>query len=114
MSDGAWSGHGARVHHFEHDGLAFQAFDSDPPDHPSQSTDDRPVFLLLHGFPQDARVWDEVAPELVRAGYRVLALFQRGYTSQATAGRISGYAVRRLVADAIALLDSLGVERAHV
>jgi pimeloyl-ACP methyl ester carboxylesterase len=114
MTDGAWFDDGARLHHYEHDGLTFQAFDSDPDDNRSQSTDDRPVFLLLHGFPQDARVWEEVAPELVRAGYRVLALFQRGYTAGATAGRISGYAVRRLVGDAIALLDSLGVQRAHV
>ncbi len=92
----------------------FRAFDSDLSNHKSQKADDRPVFLLLHGFPQDASVWDEVAPELVRAGYRVLALFQRGYTSEATTARISGYTVRRLVADAIALLDSLSVERAHV
>src|SRR5262249_37068897 len=29
--------------------------------------------ILLHGFPDDAHAWDEVAPPLGGAGYRVLA-----------------------------------------
>ena len=35
--------------------------------------------ILLHGFPDDARAWDEVAPPLVKAGHRVLAPYLRGY-----------------------------------
>jgi pimeloyl-ACP methyl ester carboxylesterase len=35
--------------------------------------------LLLHGFPDDVRAFDEVAPTLVRAGYRVLVPYLRGY-----------------------------------
>jgi pimeloyl-ACP methyl ester carboxylesterase len=35
--------------------------------------------ILLHGFPDDARAWDDVAPPLVKAGYRVLVPYLRGY-----------------------------------
>lgn len=35
--------------------------------------------ILLHGFPDDVRAWDDVAPPLVKAGYRVLAPYLRGY-----------------------------------
>jgi pimeloyl-ACP methyl ester carboxylesterase len=35
--------------------------------------------ILLHGFPDDARAWDGVAPPLTRAGYRVLVPYLRGY-----------------------------------
>jgi len=35
--------------------------------------------ILLHGFPDDARAWDAVAPPLVAAGHRVVAPYLRGY-----------------------------------
>lgn len=35
--------------------------------------------ILLHGFPDDVRAFDEVAPPLVKAGYRVLVPYLRGY-----------------------------------
>jgi pimeloyl-ACP methyl ester carboxylesterase len=35
--------------------------------------------LLLHGFPDDVRAWDAVAPPLVKAGYRVLVPYLRGF-----------------------------------
>ena len=35
--------------------------------------------ILLHGFPDDARAWDEVTPALTRAGYRALVPYLRGY-----------------------------------
>lgn len=35
--------------------------------------------ILLHGFPDDAHAYDEVAPPLAKAGYRVLAPYLRGY-----------------------------------
>jgi pimeloyl-ACP methyl ester carboxylesterase len=35
--------------------------------------------VLLHGFPDDARAWDTVAPQLAAAGYRVLVPYLRGY-----------------------------------
>src|SRR6187401_1415584 len=35
--------------------------------------------ILLHGFPDDVRAWDEVAAPLARAGHRVLVPYLRGY-----------------------------------
>jgi pimeloyl-ACP methyl ester carboxylesterase len=35
--------------------------------------------VLLHGFPDDVRAYDHVAPPLAAAGYRVLVPYLRGY-----------------------------------
>jgi len=35
--------------------------------------------VLLHGFPDDVRAFDQVAPPLAKAGYRVLVPYLRGY-----------------------------------
>jgi len=35
--------------------------------------------ILLHGFPDDVRAWDDVVPPLVKARYRVLVPYLRGY-----------------------------------
>jgi pimeloyl-ACP methyl ester carboxylesterase len=35
--------------------------------------------ILLHGFPDDAHAYDDVAPPLAKAGYRALAPYLRGY-----------------------------------
>jgi pimeloyl-ACP methyl ester carboxylesterase len=39
---------------------------------------DFPV-ILLHGFPDDVRAWDNVVPPLVQSGHRVLVPWLRGY-----------------------------------
>ena len=71
--------------------------------------------LLLHGFPDSLQLWRDVAPRLVAAGYRVIALDQRGFgESDAPAGR-HHYVIDRLVADMAALLHALGgAEPVHV
>lgn len=35
--------------------------------------------ILLHGFPDDAHAYDEVAPPLAKAGYRVIVPYLRGF-----------------------------------
>jgi pimeloyl-ACP methyl ester carboxylesterase len=35
--------------------------------------------VLLHGFPDDTRAWDGVAPPLAAAGFRVIVPYLRGY-----------------------------------
>jgi pimeloyl-ACP methyl ester carboxylesterase len=35
--------------------------------------------VLLHGFPDDVRAWDEVASTLAKVGHRVLVPYLRGY-----------------------------------
>lgn len=46
--------------------------------HESGPSNGFPV-LLLHGFPDDAHAYDEVAPVLARAGYRAFAIYLRGF-----------------------------------
>jgi pimeloyl-ACP methyl ester carboxylesterase len=73
-----------------------------------------PAVLLLHGFPQHSGEWERVTPALHRAGLRTYALDQRGYTPGARPGEVSAYAIDECVADAVAVLDELGVDRAHI
>ena len=64
--------------------------------------------LLLHAGVTDSRVWDTTVPLLVGAGYRAIRYDTRGYgRSPASAGSFS------LVADALAVLDAVGVPAAH-
>jgi pimeloyl-ACP methyl ester carboxylesterase len=74
--------------------------------------DDAPAVLLLHGFPQTAHCWRRVLPHL--EGFRTIAPDQRGYSPGARPEDVDAYRMPELVADALALLDGLGVERAHV
>lgn len=68
-----------------------------------------PCVLLLHGFPDSLQLWREVAPRLVAAGYRVVAVDQLGFgESDAPAGR-HHYVIDRLVGDAAAVLGELDV-----
>src|SRR5271166_2356888 len=73
-----------------------------------------PAVVLLHGFPDDVRAYDGVAPPLAEAGWRVLVPYLRGYGptrfldprtprsgQQAALGR-----------DLLDFLDALGLERA--
>src|SRR4051794_15213460 len=70
--------------------------------------------LLLHGFPQDHREFDLMAPRLHEAGFRTYALDQRGYSPGARPTPVAEYRQPEPVADAVAVLDALGVESAHV
>lgn len=76
----------------------------------------KPVVLLLHGWPYDIYSYVDVAPLLASAGYRVIVPYLRGYgttrfLSEDTPrnGQQSALAV-----DMIAFLDALGVQKAIV
>ncbi|MDP9791582.1 pimeloyl-ACP methyl ester carboxylesterase [Catenuloplanes nepalensis] len=70
--------------------------------------------LLLHGFPQHSAEWDLVIPHLHAAGMRTFALDQRGYSAGARPSGAAAYTLEELVADAVAVLDALGLASAHV
>jgi len=93
---------------FQRDGLRFDLTDLGPRD-PGV-----PAVLCLHGFPQDRSAYDGVAGRLVGSGVRVLAPDQRGYSPGARPRGRRAYALTELAADAVALLDAAGVQRAHV
>ncbi|MEP6761421.1 MAG: alpha/beta fold hydrolase [Sporichthyaceae bacterium] len=91
---------------FRRDGLRFDVTDRGPRQ--------GPAVVCLHGFPQDSTSYDEVAPLLVEQGMRVLAPDQRGYSPGARPSERSAYAVPELVADVLSLLDTAGIDAAHV
>ncbi len=73
-----------------------------------------PVVILLHGWPYDIHSFDEVVPQLTKAGFRVIVPFVRGFGStrflSATTPRNGQQAA--LAVDTIALMDVLGIQRA--
>lgn len=75
---------------------------------------DGDLVLLLHGFPEFADSWRDTMPELAKAGYRVVAVNQRGYSSGAHPNRVRDYAVDELVADVLAIAAALGHHQFHL
>ncbi|WP_433386975.1 alpha/beta fold hydrolase [Micromonospora sp. KLBMP9576] len=70
--------------------------------------------LLLHGFPQHGGEFDDVVPALHAAGLRTYAPDQRGYSPGARPEAVEAYRLPELVADAVGVLDALGVDAAHL
>jgi 3-oxoadipate enol-lactonase len=70
-----------------------------------------PVVMLSNSLASNLSMWDPQIPALVGAGYRVLRYDSRGHgQSAAPAG---SYTMEMLTADAVGLLDALGVEQMH-
>jgi len=67
--------------------------------------------LLVHGFPDTHQVWRKQIPALVEAGYRVIAPDTRGCGDSDMPQRVSAYRAETVVADLVAVLDALGIER---
>jgi pimeloyl-ACP methyl ester carboxylesterase len=77
---------------------------------------DGPAVLLLHGWPYDIHSFADATPVLTAHGHRVIVPYLRGYGSTRF---LAGETVRNgeqaaLAADAIALMDALGIDRAIV
>jgi len=87
-------------------GLTFDVFEGGP--------DDGQPVLLLHGFPQDHREFDPILPRLHAAGLRTYALDQRGYSPGARPATVPDYRLAEPTADAVAVLEGLGLESAHL
>jgi pimeloyl-ACP methyl ester carboxylesterase len=87
-------------------GLEFGALAAGPPD--------GELVVLLHGFPQTAACWAEVAGALAAARYRVLAPDQRGYSPGARPAAVRAYRLPELVADVLALAEAAGEDRFHL
>jgi haloacetate dehalogenase len=72
--------------------------------------------ILLHGFPQHHMTWAPVAPELARH-FDVIVPDLRGYGDSDAPADDAGHTVyskRRMAADIVALMDALGLPRAHL
>ncbi|MEP9388187.1 alpha/beta fold hydrolase [Mesorhizobium sp. KR9-304] len=95
---------------FEHDGFDFAFIDQQP------APGAEPV-LLIHGFASTHMVnW--VATGWVKtlndAGYRTIAFDNRGHGATSKSYVAADYTPEKMAGDASALLDHLGITRAHV
>jgi pimeloyl-ACP methyl ester carboxylesterase len=81
--------------------------------HESGAADGTPV-LLMHGFPYDARAYDEVAPRLAAAGCRAIVPYLRGYgeTRFLSPDTPRSGQQAALGNDLLELLDALGIRSA--
>jgi pimeloyl-ACP methyl ester carboxylesterase len=75
----------------------------------------RPLLLLVHGYPELAFSWRKVMPSLADAGYYVVAYDQRGYgrttgwdDSTFVKTDMSQFTMMNLVRDAVILVHALG------
>lgn len=96
----------SRVESFRRGPLEFRVLD--------QGSVNAETIVLLHGFPQNVNTWNPLATRLSTAGYRVLALEQRGYSPGARPRWRWEYRLENLVDDALALFDAAEVERTHL
>lgn len=66
---------------------------------------DAPCVILVHGYPDSARVWNAVRAEL-DTHYRVIAYDVRGMGASQAPSRRSGYTLAHLSGDLIAIADA--------
>jgi pimeloyl-ACP methyl ester carboxylesterase len=72
------------------------------------------LVLFLHGFPQFAEAWHAVMEPVAAAGYRVVAVNQRGYSAGARPGTVEAYGAVELSSDVLGFADALRAERFHL
>lgn len=70
--------------------------------------------LLIHGWPDTARLWRHQIPALVTSGYRVLAPDTRGRGRSDRPTEVGDYHAMSSIPDMLAVLDAVGAESAHV
>lgn len=101
-------------HHFTHDGLKLSYLDHPPRAAPGAIAHGTPI-LLIHGFASTIQVnWVNTlwVRSFVDAGYRVIAIENRGHGASDKAYAPPDYAVAKMATDARALLDYLSIPRA--
>ncbi len=73
---------------------------------------DGPLIIFAHGWPELSISWRHQLPALAALGFRTIAPDMRGYGRSSVYDQHSDYAQEHIVGDMIALLDSLGREKA--
>jgi len=73
----------------------------------------RPV-VLLHGFPDSARLWRHQVPALAAAGFQVIVPDLRGYGRSGKPEVVEAYSLPLLAGDVLAILAAEQIERAHL
>ena len=73
-----------------------------------------PPVVLLHGFPDSGRRWRHQVSALVEAGFSTIVPDLRGYGASDKPEAVEEYSIPYLAGDVVAILDAVGVERAHI
>jgi pimeloyl-ACP methyl ester carboxylesterase len=66
----------------------------------------------LHGFPELAFSWRFQLPALAAAGYRAIAIDQRGYGQSSVPPAVADYHIDQLIGDVLGLLDAFELDKA--
>jgi soluble epoxide hydrolase/lipid-phosphate phosphatase len=78
--------------------------------HVRERGDGFPV-VFCHGFPEIWYSWRHQMKALADAGFRAIAVDQRGYGETSTPVRIDAYTQRKLVGDIVGMLDVLKIRK---
>ncbi len=73
-----------------------------------------PLVILLHGFPEFWYAWRYQIPVLAAAGYRMIALDQRGYNVSDKPKRVRHYRLEALLDDVLGIIHHAGEQSAVV
>ena len=73
-----------------------------------------PLVLLVHGFPESWYSWRHQLTALAAAGYRAVAIDQRGYGRSTKFVRVEDYRIHKLVDDVVGVVHALGEPRAVI
>ena len=72
-----------------------------------------PAIVFVHEFAGDLRTWEPQTRHFAR-GYRCIAYNARGYPPSDVPAEVDRYSQQRARDDILAVLDALGIERAHI
>ncbi len=93
-------------------GVRLHYVEAEPP---AESARGRaPLCIALHGFPEFWYSWRRQIPALVAAGFRVIAVDQRGYNLSDKPAAVNSYRLDKLSADVAGLIAHVGGRKAHI
>lgn len=73
-----------------------------------------PLVILIHGFPESWYSWRHQLTALADAGYKAVAIDQRGYGRSSKFRVQEAYRIKPLVEDIVGVIDAYDVEKAVV
>jgi soluble epoxide hydrolase/lipid-phosphate phosphatase len=88
--------------------LTYVFYDSAPK---TQHSDSSHALLLLHGYPDSAQIWSEVAPKLLSCSYRIIIPDLLGYGDTDKPTDPAAYNSKSMAIDLAELLISEGISR---
>ncbi|KAH7040734.1 Alpha/Beta hydrolase protein [Microdochium trichocladiopsis] len=86
-------------------GMTYTYYTSDP----STVNPSQPTLLLVHGFPDEAYMWDAVVAQLAPKGYRLIVPDMLGYAGTSKPTDPSAYRFKHIAADLVDILDAEAV-----